>query len=445
MNKKILSISLSLIAGSLFSCGEAPDITTPEHTHTLTFIEGVEATCVESGVLSHYHCDQCNKDFSDQNANKELKTTEIPALGHQMSGPKGGVEATCKEEGMLTYYKCAREPGVYYKNAEGTETFDNYEDIVIPRTSHTYTSVEISGNYKKEYKAFETFDIDNLAVKAKCSWCERTYELKTDKYTISYQTADSFRPGDTKVTLNVNELSISKDITGLTVSKAIVERPNPSTTTFIYDGKEHTLFFPESDKYVVSNNKKTEPGTYVAIVSLIDKENYCWDNGNSEDLQIEFVIAQATNSITGLANSYVTTCLKAPDLSSVKCTSGSLKIRYFKDIECTSEVTTSNLKAGDYFIRVETIDDTYSADIRVVPLKVNHLTNHFGAKEGTIYENGHTEYWKCSGCSDAFLDKDLQCKVDNVTNQNLVSVKGNIVDESAISANSLVGVITSPS
>ena len=66
----------------------------PQHTeeesipatgHNMSFIAGVPAKCEETGIVAHYHCDNCSKDFEDEAGTTELQTVVIPVLCHDWS------------------------------------------------------------------------------------------------------------------------------------------------------------------------------------------------------------------------------------------------------------------------------------------------------------------------------------------------------------------------
>ncbi|MDD6328804.1 MAG: hypothetical protein PUA62_10220 [Lachnospiraceae bacterium] len=87
-----------------------------------------DATCTTGGVYK--------KSCSCGAIGEETFTTD--PLGHTMTAVKAK-EANCKNAGNYAYWTCASEPGVYYKNPEGTETFANLAATVIPRNdSHDF-------------------------------------------------------------------------------------------------------------------------------------------------------------------------------------------------------------------------------------------------------------------------------------------------------------------
>ena len=91
-----------------------------------------ESTCHEHGNIEYYFCDRCMKYFTDEAGQHEITQEEtVLPFAHNMTEHLGH-EATCGVDGALTYYTCSYEPGVYYKDKEGTQTFASFDDIVIP-------------------------------------------------------------------------------------------------------------------------------------------------------------------------------------------------------------------------------------------------------------------------------------------------------------------------
>jgi len=67
---------------------------------------------------------------------------------------------------------------------------------------------------------------------------------------------------------------------------------------YVYNGTEETFIFDtaagQTDLYSITDGLRTNPGWQTVHVTLKDKKNYQWDNGNSDDLTFDFEIRQAT-------------------------------------------------------------------------------------------------------------------------------------------------------
>ena len=68
-------------------CKDCGYIITPakDHTHNLTKVEKVDATCTEPGNVEYYTCDGCSDFFADSEGKAKLTDTVIAPLGHKVS------------------------------------------------------------------------------------------------------------------------------------------------------------------------------------------------------------------------------------------------------------------------------------------------------------------------------------------------------------------------
>ncbi|UKI50886.1 MAG: hypothetical protein L6U99_06005 [Clostridium sp.] len=81
----------------------------PARSHELgDWIDGINATCTDSGLIGHYHCRICNKDYD--NNNTEIANIYVEALGHLHTTdeiiPK--LDATCTTDGYVAHFECSR-------------------------------------------------------------------------------------------------------------------------------------------------------------------------------------------------------------------------------------------------------------------------------------------------------------------------------------------------
>ena len=94
---------------------------TDSHTHTLTHVAAKEATCTEAGNIAYWFCDDCDKYFSDAEAENEITQaqTVISALGHKWSALwTGGAQGhwhecdVCHEADSVVAHADANTDGV---------------------------------------------------------------------------------------------------------------------------------------------------------------------------------------------------------------------------------------------------------------------------------------------------------------------------------------------
>ena len=134
---------------------------------------------------------------------------------------------------------------------------------------------------------------------------EGNIEGETLEYTVGVQNApDKFVKGtyDIVITLTADsEVNANYDITlnnaTLTVNAKTVEVPVVEDKTLTYNGEAQEYVIPVSGDYTVSGNVQTNAGSYVATVTLNDKENCVWSNGSSDDITFEWTIAKGTREI----------------------------------------------------------------------------------------------------------------------------------------------------
>ena len=77
----------------------------PIHVHDFEWVEGKEPTCEEEGIVPHYHCDGCGKNFNENYG--EIDSIIIEKGSHDVGlnySPR--IEPTFFTEGTVAYYIC---------------------------------------------------------------------------------------------------------------------------------------------------------------------------------------------------------------------------------------------------------------------------------------------------------------------------------------------------
>ena len=85
------------------TCGYERSATPVEHTHTLTKIDPVPASCTGEGTKEHWECSGCGKLFADENGQTEITTAAVPAAGHNWDAGTVTTAPTTSSEGVKTY------------------------------------------------------------------------------------------------------------------------------------------------------------------------------------------------------------------------------------------------------------------------------------------------------------------------------------------------------
>ncbi|MCC8196575.1 MAG: hypothetical protein LIO49_07240 [Ruminococcus sp.] len=102
------------------------------HTHSLTHVEAVDATCTAVGNTEYWYCSGCDKYYSDENAENEitLADTVTAKIAHNYEAVV--TDPTCTEGGYTTY-TCSVCKDSYVAD-EVEATGHNYEAVVTEPT-----------------------------------------------------------------------------------------------------------------------------------------------------------------------------------------------------------------------------------------------------------------------------------------------------------------------
>ena len=109
------------------------------HKHHCKKVEGKDATCLEEGKLTYWDCIGCDMIFNNQYLEKELSLDEviIPKLPHTISHIEGN-EATCDKAGNIEYWKCDSCTTYFADEAATTEISDK-KSVIIASQAHQMT------------------------------------------------------------------------------------------------------------------------------------------------------------------------------------------------------------------------------------------------------------------------------------------------------------------
>jgi DNA-directed RNA polymerase subunit RPC12/RpoP len=128
MKKRILFLFTIIAIFVLIGCGEKIEYIDNEDPHIYgEWIDEVKPTCESDGILGHYHCSHCGKNF-DQFFN-ELPSIENKTNGHTLVHSKE-IPATGWSTGIKEYYECSK-CGKIYTDQFLTNEIDK-EDLIIP-------------------------------------------------------------------------------------------------------------------------------------------------------------------------------------------------------------------------------------------------------------------------------------------------------------------------
>ena len=181
---------------------------------------------------------------------------------------------------------------------ENVETHELYAEDEIPNNVAATYVAQMKSEVPKTSISESMFAVDTRA---------KTYTGSPIKPSVSSDTLNKGTDYDVSYGENVNAGEGTVVITGVgdyvgqvTYSFRIdpiqVDAPKAAAeaaTGLVYSGAEQVGVAP-SDEYEVSNGSATDAGSYTAIVSLVDKQNYEWSgSGNSDDIEVSWSIAKA--------------------------------------------------------------------------------------------------------------------------------------------------------
>ena len=113
-------------------CGERQDETLPVGEHDLNFVKAVEATCTEEGNVAHWHCSECGKNYSDEEATEVLNDVITPKAAHDTTFVEAQAH-TCTDDGNIAYWHC----GACGHNFADEDGEQELESVVDP-AAHTW-------------------------------------------------------------------------------------------------------------------------------------------------------------------------------------------------------------------------------------------------------------------------------------------------------------------
>lgn len=177
---------------------------------------------------------------------------------------------------------------------ENVETHELYAEDEIPDNVAATYIAQVKSEVPKTSISESMFTVDTRA---------KTYTGSPIKPSVSSGSLQQGTDYDVSYCENVNAGEGTVVITGagdyvgqVTYSFRIdpIQADAPKAATgLVYSGAEQVGVAP-SDDYEVSNGSATDAGSYTAIVSLVDKQNYEWSgSGNSDDIEVSWSIAKA--------------------------------------------------------------------------------------------------------------------------------------------------------
>ena len=179
----------------------------------------------------------------------------------------------------------------FWKNVETHELYA--EDEIPNNVAATYIA-QVKSEIPKISISESMFVVDTRAktytgLSIKPSVSSDTLNKGTD-YDVSY--GENMNAGEGTVVITGVGDYVGQVTYSFRIDPRQVGAPE-AATGLVYSGVGQVGVAP-SDEYEVSNGSATDAGSYTAIVSLVDKQNYEWSgSGNSDDIEVSWSIAKA--------------------------------------------------------------------------------------------------------------------------------------------------------
>ena len=330
------------------------------HTHALTKVEKVDATCTTAGQEAYYTCNGCEEIFADANAKIVLDAPkEIAALGHKITGVAGS-EASCTEDGVADVYKCTR-CNILFNDKEGKNEIEKAP--VIEALGHTLVKTEA-----KEVTCTE----DGNHAYWTCSTCTKVYE-----------------DAEAKTETTVAAQTIKSEGHSLTMTEE-------KTATCTEGGNIAYWTCGACDK--VYADEACEKEITLAETVVAAKGHSYEETLVVEGAVTEYEPGEAFNTANLVVKLDCTVC------------------DYMETVTDYEISKTQNLQPEDSEIVLSCVKDgkTYTATVTIVVLHVHSTGDLIPAQEATCTEEGTIAYYECTACKMKFEDKEATKVLENI-------------------------------
>lgn len=432
MKKFLTAVCAALAAVAMAAAFSActPDDQSETHTHDMTSVAAVEATCTEAGHTAYYECSGCGKYYSDEAGENEisLDDTVIAATGHSMDAVAAKA-ATCTEAGNTAYYVCDN-CGKYFSDEAGN-TQITLADTVVAATGHSMDAVAA--------KAATCTEAGNTAYYV-CDDCGKYF---------------SDEAGNTEITLADTAVTATGHKTSAVAAKAATCAQAGNIACYVCDscGK---YFSDAAATSEIAAADVTIPALAHSLTAVAAKEATCAAEGNTayyvcsacgklfsdgagttEITAADTVVATIPHTLTAV-EAKAATCTEAGNTAYYEC---SVCGKYFADANGATEITVADTVvpvAGHDMIYVvassatctrpgnigyylcDTCGNTYSdydgtqaIDVQSTVVEpVPHTLTLVPEEPATCTEDGHTAYYECSVCGNYFSDAEGQTQID---------------------------------
>ncbi|MBR4120328.1 MAG: hypothetical protein IKT95_01085 [Spirochaetales bacterium] len=378
--------------------------------HDLKLVAEVPATCTETGVAAHYHCERCGLDFEDREGTTVVTDEDliIPATDHDWGEWTVVVPATCTTDGLerRTCLNDAKHTEERPIEALGHD-YGDWVTIIEPTCTTTGLKQKVCSHDGEHIlqEVIPTLPHTKIAHEAIPATCtedgqEAYWECSVcHKYFADEDCTEELEEGDWIIEATGHEHLTKTDAiapTCTTPGQEAYWTCDECGQKFSDEAGEN----PIANPVVVPALGHDDPLTHVEVKAATCTETgnneywYCSrcnkyfaDEDCTEELDYETEIVLPTNgSHTLTAHEAVEpTCTTDGNTAYWECT---VCHKYFSDEACEHEI---------------------EANSWILP---KHVVNHIEPTEATEETHGNIEYWYCTECEKFYADADCEEEKD---------------------------------
>lgn len=161
--------------------------------HDMVYHAGVDPTCTSAGVLEHWHCLRCGKDFIDQNGSTfvDHEDTVLSKLDHMHQSFGKTVSATCFGAGSIAGMKCTVCGKIFKKSSVVPKKA--FGKIKLKKGKNSFTAswkkvskakgYQLKYSLKKSFKKAKTKTLKAKKLTVKSLKSKKTYYVKVRAFT----------------------------------------------------------------------------------------------------------------------------------------------------------------------------------------------------------------------------------------------------------------------
>ena len=227
--------------------------------------------------------------------NNEITNLQITGWVY---GEKANTPTATSTYGEITYTYVGTNGTNYSSSATAPTTAGTYKVIASVSGTENYNSA----NAEKEFTITKAKVTAPTIITSSFTYdgTVKTLELNGfDETTMSITGNTATNAGSYTAKVSLNDTANYEWANGFdgnldwNITKIQLEAPQENLTTFTYDKTEQTYTLTTNSAYTIKNNTRTNAGSQTVTISLVDKTNYEWSNGTTDDITYTFTIGKA--------------------------------------------------------------------------------------------------------------------------------------------------------